>query len=73
MGILVIFKQRNGITCDKCHKHMQILNKVELGEGRVSQIFLQAIEMGEMHSREVAVTLGESMVYHCHRSERPSK
>jgi hypothetical protein len=35
---------------------------VELAEGRVSQVFLQVIEMGEMYSQEVAVTLGESMV-----------
>jgi hypothetical protein len=24
------------------------------------------VEMGEIYSREVAVTLGESMVYHCY-------
>jgi hypothetical protein len=35
---------------------------VELAEGRVSQVFLQAIEMGEMYSRKVAVTLGESNI-----------
>ena len=42
-----------------------MVNAVELAEGRVSQVFLQAIEMGEIYSREIAATLGESMVYHC--------
>jgi hypothetical protein len=37
-----------------------IVSFLELAEDRVSQVFLQAIEMGEMYSREVAVTLGES-------------
>ena len=35
---------------------------VEPAKGRVSLVFLQAIEMGEMYSREVAVALGESIV-----------
>ena len=41
---------------------MQISNEATLAEGRVSRLFLRAIEMGEMYSREAAVTLGESMV-----------